>query len=164
MSRMLRGISVALFCTAAMGAQAATTVTTQFNVTMAITAQCVVANATNMVFPTTGLLTSPVTQTSSFDVTCTNSTPYTVGLDAGQNASGAQRRMTGGPSGGEFVAYGLFTDAAHTSAWGNTTGSWVNGVGTGVKSTFTVYGQVPAQTTPSPASNYTDTVTVSVTY
>lgn len=142
------------------GAQAATA-SAQFNVTINIQSTCQIANATNMAFPAAGSLTSAVNQTSTFDVTCTATTPYTVGLDPGANASGSQRRMRGGAA--EFISYNLFSDSSRLVPWGNVSGSWVSGSGTGLATTYTVYGQVPPQTTPSPSS-YTDTVTVTVTF
>jgi spore coat protein U-like protein len=142
----------------------ATTVTGAFNVTITITSQCSVTNATAMAFPSSGLLSAAVNQTSTFSVTCTNTTPYTIGLDNGLNVSGSQRRMKGGASNTEFVNYNLFSDSAHSVAWGNSSGALVNGTGTGTAVGYTVYGQVPAQTTPSAAANYIDTVTINVTY
>jgi spore coat protein U-like protein len=146
------------------GPAIAATATGSFNVTITITSQCSVSNATNMAFPSTGLLSAAVNQTSTFNVTCTNTTPYTIGLDSGLNVSGAQRRMLGGVTNTEFVSYNLYSDAGRTIAWGDVSGSWVSGTGTGSATAYTVYGQVPAQATPSPSANYTDTVTITVTY
>jgi spore coat protein U-like protein len=39
----------------------------------------------------------------------------------------------------------------------------VSGTGNGAGQTITIFGRVPAQTTPAPGT-YTDTVTVTVTY
>lgn len=156
-------VPAALLLTNVGGAEAATATQT-FNVTMAIQTQCQVANATNMVFPAAGSLAAIVNQTSTFNVTCPLSTPYTVGLDDGGNVVGAQRRMKGGIANNEFINYNLFQDVARTVAWGNVSGSWQTGTGTGVVQTYTVYGQVPVQATPSPATNYTDTVTITVTF
>jgi len=48
--------------------------------------------------------------------------------------------------------------------WGNTIGTnTVASTGTGAAQSFTVYGRIPSQTTPAPAT-YTDTITVTVTY
>jgi spore coat protein U-like protein len=44
-----------------------------------------------------------------------------------------------------------------------TGGALVSATGNGADQTFTIYGRVPAQTTPAPGT-YTDTVTVTVTY
>jgi len=144
-------------------AEAATAVGS-FSVTITITVQCAVSNATTMAFPSTGLLSASVNQTSSFTVTCTNTTPYSIGLDAGANASGAQRRMRGGVANSEYVGYNLYSDAARTTPWGNSSGTMVNGTGAGAGVGYTIYGQVPAQATPSPGANYSDTVTITVIY
>jgi spore coat protein U-like protein len=155
-------LACALVCPAP--AAFAATATNTFNVTMTITAQCAVTSPTTMAFPSTGLLTAPVNQTSTFNVICTNTTPYTVGLDNGGNQLAGQRRMKGGTANNEFINYNLYQDSARTTAWGNATGSWQSGVGNGQAQAFTVFGQVPAQNTPSPSNSYIDTVTITVTY
>jgi spore coat protein U-like protein len=48
--------------------------------------------------------------------------------------------------------------------WGTTINTdAVHAIGNGASQSYTVYGRVPAQTTPAPAA-YTDTITVTVTY
>jgi spore coat protein U-like protein len=70
--------------------------------------------------------------------------------------------MMTGPS-GVLLHYSLFSNAGYSTNWGNTTGSWVTGTGTGAAQTLTVYGQIPAsQHTIS--GTYTDTITATVTY
>lgn len=105
-----------------------------------------------------------LTSTSTISVTCTNTTPYTVGLGPG-TASGATvttREMTGPSS--AVLAYDLYSDAADTTNWGDTTSTnEVSGTGTGSAQTLTVYGVVPAASLPTPGS-YADTITVTVTY
>ena len=67
-------------------------------------------------------------------------------------------------SGGATINYSLYTDAGRTTVWGNTVGTdAVSATGNGASQSYTVYGRVPAQTTPAPAT-YTDTITVTVTY
>jgi spore coat protein U-like protein len=69
--------------------------------------------------------------------------------------------MTGG---GETIDYQMFKDAAYTENWGDTVSTdTVSGTGIGTEQSFTVYGRVPAQTTPA-TGTYTDTVTVTVTF
>jgi hypothetical protein len=48
-------------------------------------------------------------------------------------------------------------------AWGNTLSNWESGTGSGLGQSLTVYGLVPAQTTPAPGI-YTDTIVATVTY
>lgn len=143
------------------GAAWATTTTTTFTVTATVAATCLVS-ATNLAFGTyTGAQTD---STSSINVTCTNSTPYNVGLDAG-TATGATvttRAMTG--PGGATLGYALYSDSARTINWGNTVGTdTVSGTGSGSGQVLTVYGRIPAGSLPAPGS-YSDTITATVTY
>ena len=135
----------------------AATATSTFNVTMTIQNSCSITNKTDLDFGTAPGLTTLVDQTSTIEVTCTKTTPYSVGLNAGNNASGGQRRMQGG----DYINYDLYSNAGRSTAWGNAAGSWVSGTGTGSAQTLTVYGRVPAQSSPTPGS-YSDIVTVTV--
>ncbi|MBW9064460.1 spore coat U domain-containing protein [Rhizobium herbae] len=141
----------------------AATSSASFNVQITITSACSLS-ASDLVFPTTGLLASDVAGSTSLGVTCTNTTPYSIGIDKGVNgASVTSREMIGGPS-SELVSYQLCQDSACATNWGNTIGSdTVSGTGTGAAQSVTVYGLVPAQTTPAPGV-YTDTVQVQLTY
>jgi spore coat protein U-like protein len=137
----------------------AATVTTTFAVTATVQATCLVS-ATGMAFGTyTGVL---ATSTSAVSVTCTNTTPYTVGLDAG-TATGATVTTRKMANGAQLLSYALFSDSLHTTNWGNTTGSWVSGIGNGSVQPLTVYGQVAAGQYVTPGA-YLDTITATVTY
>lgn len=130
--------------------------------TATINADCNVS-ATNINFGTVGALVSNVDATGSVTAQCTSTTPYNIGLSAGSGAGAtvANRKMT---SGVKTVNYSLYTDSGRTTVWGNTVGTNTNsGTGTGSNQVFTVYGRVPAQTTPAPGT-YTDTIVVTVTY
>jgi len=64
----------------------------------------------------------------------------------------------------ETINYNLFTDAPRSIIWGNTVlTNTVHATGTGSSVSYTIYGRVPPQSTPTPG-NYTDTVTVTITY
>jgi len=146
------------------GAAHGLTATTTFTVQMTITASCVINSAGTLNFGSSqGVLTSAVPGTSTIQVQCTNTTPYNIGLNAG-TATGATvttRKMT---NAGNTISYSLYSNAAMTTNWGNTVGTdTVSATGNGASQSYTVYGQVPAQTTPAPAT-YTDTITVTVTY
>jgi spore coat protein U-like protein len=108
-------------------------------------------------------LTAAINQTSTIQVQCTNTTPYNIGLDAG-TATGATvttRKMTNGAA---TVSYNLYSNAGMTTNWGNTVGTdTVSGTGNGASQSYTVYGSVPAQTTPAEGT-HTDTITITVTY
>ena len=153
------GISLALVS----GAVYAATTTTTFTVQITITASCTISSASTLNFGSQGVLTSSVDQTSTIQVQCTNTTPYNIGLNAG-TASGATVTTRKMINGANTVNYSLFSDSLRTVNWGNTVGTdTVASTGNGASQSFTVYGRVPAQTTPTPAA-YTDTVTVTVTY
>ncbi|MGA2649185.1 MAG: spore coat protein U domain-containing protein [Terracidiphilus sp.] len=76
---------------------------------------------------------------------------------AGAGATETTRYMTG-PNGVE-LGYKLFTDAARTNNWGDTTGNELSGSGT---TSFTVYGQVTAGQVVPPGT-YTDTMNTATT-
>jgi len=141
-----------------------TTTTTTFQTRVTIAATCTIGGATTLDFGSPGLLTANVDQTSTIQVTCTNTTPFNIGLDKGANGlSVTSRLMKGGPS-NETIQYSLFSDSSRLTIWGNTVGvDTVSAIGNGSSQSFTVYGRILLQITPAPGT-YTDTVTVTVTY
>jgi spore coat protein U-like protein len=97
-------------------------------------------------------------------VTCTNTSPYKVGLDPGTPAGTTvtTRKMSG--PGGALLSYALYQDAAHTKNWSNTVGTdTVAGTGNGNAQALTVYGQVGAGQFITPGA-YTDTITATVIF
>jgi spore coat protein U-like protein len=146
------------------GSVQALTTTTTFQARVVIAATCVIGGATTLDFGTQGFLTANVEPTSTIQVQCTNTTPYNVGLDKGVNGSSVTARLLkGGPS-NETISYSIYSDSARTTNWGNTVGTdTVSQTGNGSSQSFTVYGRIPVQTTPTPGT-YTDTITVTVTY
>lgn len=133
-----------------------------FNVQASVPSRCYV-NASPLNFGNVGLLTSGVSANTSLAVQCSRTAPYHVGLNAGQNSGGninARQMVLGVNS----ISYQLFRDVAHTQVWGDTVGTdTVAGTGTGLTQNLSVYGLVPAQTTP-PTGTYTDVIVVTVTY
>ena len=75
----------------------------------------------------------------------------------GAGATETTRYMTG-PN-GAVLAYKLFTDAARTNNWADTTGNELSGSGT---ASFTVYGQIAAGQIVTPGI-YTDTINTATT-
>jgi spore coat protein U-like protein len=117
-------------------------------------------NTTPLAFPAVAV-TGVTDVTSTVNVTCTNGGAYNVGLDSGLNGVAGQRNLK---SGTNTLAYGLFSDAAHATAWGNTVGTdTIAGTGNGAVQALTVYGEIAAGQTLTTGS-YTDTVQVTVTY
>lgn len=105
-----------------------------------------------------------VTATTTLAVLCTLNTPYKVRLGAGENSADVAGRKMKVALGTETLDYGLFTDAGHTSNWGQTDGvDTVDDTGAGVANTHTVYGLIPGSQF-VPAGAYTDNVTITVNY
>jgi spore coat protein U-like protein len=122
--------------------------------------------ATNISFGgSVGVLTSAIPATGTITATCTYGDSYTLALNKGttSGASLSNRLMAG--SGSATVQYQLYTNSGHSTVWGDGTSgtSTSGGTGTGSAQNYTVYGQVPAQTTPAP-NTYSDTITVTITY
>lgn len=156
-------IAIPAVLVGALSSQAnAATAVGNFQVQINIQAACVVSSATNLNFGNVGVLAANIDATSTITVQCTNTTPYTIGLDQGVHGATVTTRQMSGTGG--LINYSLFRDASRTLNWGTTIGTdTVAAIGNGAGQAFTVYGRVPAQTTPSPAL-YTDTITVTVTY
>jgi spore coat protein U-like protein len=134
-----------------------------FDTTVTIIADCIIA-ANNLNFGSTqGVLATTVTANTTLSVTCTNTTPYTVGLSAGTGtgSTGTTRYMSGTGANTSTVAFDLFQTAGATQ-WGNTQGTDTkSGTGSGTAQTLTVYGQIGVQTTPQP-DTYKSTITATV--
>jgi spore coat protein U-like protein len=134
-----------------------------FDVTATVVAACSIA-AGDLAFGNYNPVTAAaVPGTSTINVTCTNASPYTIGLSAG-NGSGATvttRAMTRF-TGTETLAYGLFIDAAFEENWGTDLADRKSGTGSGAIQAHTVYGQVNAGQSTAIAGVYTDTITASV--
>jgi spore coat protein U-like protein len=143
-----------------------------FNVFATVIPNCMISNIVNLNFGGIATLTSNVDNVGSVSVQCTNTTPYSIGINNGSYASGSQRQMYSATT-GSYVSYNLYTDSARTSAWTASTspssctgggGTCVLGTGTGAtQPAVTVYGRVPPQTTPG-TGTYTDVVVVTVTF
>ena len=148
------------------------TATANLTVTLTVTAACTI-NAATLAFPSTAgtsLTTTAVTASTTVSVTCTNSSPYSIGMGQGANYSAATNRMANGVN---YIPYGLFLDAAWTQAWSTTTfaascsggaSTCSLGTGTGSAQSVTIYGKVPTVATAPAPGAYTDTVVMTITY
>ena len=137
------------------------TVTTTFTVTATVLANCVIsANALNF-----GSYSGSLINTSSvLTVTCTNTTVFNIGLNAGlaTGATVTTRKMTGPSS--ATLRYSLFRDGGRTQNWGNTVGNdTLLSTGTGTAQQYNVYGQIPAAQYVTPGA-YADTIIATITY
>lgn len=117
----------------------------------------------SIAFPDARLLSSTVRSTSNMSIKCSVNTAYRILLSYGGNASGTTRRMKK-LSGSELVSYQL-SNTLDGSTWGDGTSGTVvvTGTGDGNNASLTVFGRVPAQSTPSPG-DYKDTITATVQF
>ena len=158
-----RLVLAAMLAMLSSGAAFAGTTTSTFQVQVTVQASCTIVSSPTLDFGTQGAFAANVDQISIILVLCTNTTPYDIGLNAGtgSGATVAVRKMT---SGGATVSYSLYTNAGRSTVWGNTVGTdTVSATGNGAAQSYTVYGRIPPQTTPAPAT-YADTITLTVTY
>jgi spore coat protein U-like protein len=137
--------------------------TANFDVTLKIVADCSIAANSLDFGQAQGLLTTAVKVTSNINVTCSNSTPYNVGLSAGTGAgsTGTTRYMSGTGGNTQTVQYNLYQTAGGTQ-WGASQGTdTMSGTGNGASQVLTVHGEIPPQATPAPDA-YKSTITATV--
>lgn len=133
-----------------------------FQVTAQIEQECELTSAPGSMAFGDYIATTTKSALSSFQLTCTSNTAYTMELSYGNNATGTTRRMTNGT---DYLTYGIYQDATYTTLWGlSADGQEKTATGSGSAQTYTAYGQIPAgQFTPG-AGNYSDTVHLLVSY
>jgi spore coat protein U-like protein len=138
--------------------------TDTFEVTATVLASCEVS-ASDLVFGNYDpIAASNLDADATLSITCTNGTPYHVGLGLG-NGSGASlatRQMTrDGDT--ATLGYALYQDDQRSVLWGETGGDRLAGTGAGTTQSIDVYGRAPMQQS-APAGNYADTIVVTVTW
>lgn len=142
------------------------TATASFKVSLTLKPDCdITANPLN--FGSVGVVAAALSQSTTLAVTCTNSTPYNIGLDQGTVAGSVvgTRLMAGTAAGNtsSTIGFRLYSDSAHTTIWGNTQGTnTVGGTGTGAALSVPIYGQVPVPTTMPKPDTYQTTITATV--
>lgn len=118
--------------------------------------------ATPMAFTTTTVLTGSVRSTSTLTVRCVNNNGYQIALNGGAVAGNVAARKMKNTVSAATIDYQL-SGTLDGPLWGDGTGgtAMVTGTGTGNSVPVTIYGRVPAQTTPVPG-DYKDTVTATI--
>jgi spore coat protein U domain-containing protein, fimbrial subunit CupE1/2/3/6 len=142
----------------------AATASSTFNVSANVLAVCTVT-ATDLSFGDYDAShPSARDATSTLSVTCSKGQGYTIALGAGSGAGAtvADRKMT---SGANTLNYGLYSNASHTTVWGDGTLSsvTVSGTGDGQAQSLTVQGEIPPGQHVA-AGTYSDTITVTLDY
>ena len=114
------------------------------------------------------LLNTALDASTTINIRCTNTTSITsVALSAGSSGSVSQRKMqmTGATS--NTLNYQLYKDSSLSTVWG-TSGTalytGLSGAGLNTDVAVTVYGRIPAGQQTAKPGDYSDTITVTVTY
>lgn len=137
----------------------AATATATFGVSAAVQATCLISTTPLAFGSYSGVL---IDTQSTITVTCTNTTTYNVGLNAGGGGSVSNRQMSAG--GADKLNYSISRDSGRTSNWGSTLGTdTVSGTGNGLTQTLNVYGRLPSGQFVTPGE-YSDTITATITY
>jgi spore coat protein U-like protein len=140
--------------------------TANLTVTATITKSCAITGGT-LAFGSFDVLAGVKNGTGVINATCTNDTPYVIGMSvgAGVGATETVRKMTGA---GGTLNYTLSPDVNQSVNWG--AGATVElggvaGLGNGVAQEITVFGQIPAgQTSAKAGTDYTDTVVATINF
>lgn len=138
-----------------------------FTVSATVSKQCTVTAGSNLNLGTVAPTATNIAGNTSVSVTCSNTTPYYVGLLPSNNSTVGAGVMSGTGGNVSKVPYQLYQNAGLTMVWGNTAtatsvGNGVAGSGTGVAQPYNVYAKAPAAD--FQPDTYTDTVVVNVNY
>lgn len=168
---LLTAIAVLTGVALSTAASASTTATGTLNAKITITSNCAVTGSTSdLDFGSNASTASAVSASNGgFSVTCTNQTPYTIGLQSTASGSatdgtGTMKATIGGTA--YSIGYQLYQDSAST-VWGNDptsgTGNAKSAIGTGLAQQYTVYGKTTTSLN-VPAGDYSDVVQINVVY
>lgn len=139
--------------------------TDTFAVTASVTASCTVSGSP-LAFGDFSALGGDVDGTSTLTATCTNGSPYTIGLSAGTSTGAAvtTRKLTHTDA-ITLLNYNLSPVASGGINWdlvgGTTTHS---GTGTGEAQAVTVFGRIPGGQTSAKVGTYSDTITATIDF
>ena len=167
---MSKLVKAAIVCSALVCSSASWSATAvgSFQVTATILSSCNVTGTTlnfgSNIDPISASV--PLDSSSTLSVTCSNTTPYSVALNAGTNAGGATNFSSRNiKNGTHTLGYQLYTDSGRTSVWGDGTSSTntAPGTGSGSAQSINIYGRLPSLSGAVPGA-YTDTVTVTISY
>ncbi len=162
LARVLLG-TVAL--AAAAPASAAPPDTTQMTIQARVPGVCRIENPTVMDFGDVDNVGGADSETAAtVDWRCTNGTSATITIDNGTNGT----RQMASPSAGTDLPYELYRDAARTNRWGDDAATGVSVLGSGMSSpaSLDVFGRVDFTDAEAadPADDYSDVVTISITW
>ena len=162
-------VTIAL-ATSAAPLQARAAVTGNLDVSATVAASCVVSSTQALAFGTydsvTTHATTPLDASGTVTTICTAGTAAVIRLDQGVNPNTGStdaaplRRAANGIN---MLSYALYSEATHTTAWGNTTPTGLADTGDGAPRKLTVYGRMAAGQR-MPVGSYVDTVIAAVDF
>lgn len=120
---------------------------------------CALLSTTDLDFGQIDNLNRDLRTNGQISLQCPSRTTWRVGLNNGKYALNNQRRMFNGK---DYINYDLYLNSNLTQKW-DSSNNRSQGVGTNGQQSIPVYGHVPQQPLKS-AGNYSDTVTVTLTY
>jgi len=141
--------------------------TGSLDVTAEVLSSCNIVSTSTLAFGTVDQSAANIDNQGAVSLICTATTPWVLHTDDGINASGAQKRMKHA-SQADTLNYEIFTDNGRSVPFPTVAGTPGSGpasnTGNGQAQTVTVFGRIPSgQTLPRPG-NYSDTLTVTVSY
>lgn len=161
--RSLR-LALAAFAVAlAAPALAQGTATATLAVSATVTTTCTITTSPVAFTPYDPVAAAPVDAAGGVTVTCTNGSPWWIGLDAGSGGAvaGVSRSMS---QSANRLGYELYTDSTRLTVWGNTQPTGFGAVGTGAAQATPVYGRIAGGQTAVPAGVYADSVVATVNF
>ena len=139
--------------------------------TVRVTSACAYNGTPSLAFgsynPVVANASAPATATATLSVVCPVAHAYTVTANLGQHSASAASTCATGrctramSNGARFLSYDIYTTPSHTTVWNSVNA--IASTGSGTAQSNKVYGYVPPAEI-APAGNYTDTVTVTVTF
>jgi spore coat protein U-like protein len=141
------------------------TSTGTLSVTASVAAVCIIGNATLAFGTYNPTSATALTASTTVTLTCSLSTAYNIGMNAGSGTGGTTTLRVMTTTGGT-LGYKIFQNSGYTTNWGNTVGTdTLSGTSsaTSLTNTINIYGQIPAQEA-AVVGSYTDSVVMTVTY
>lgn len=168
-------LSAAVFALAGFAMSASANVANgNFNVSLTVNKACAVTTtaASNITLAAVNAGATTTTLPGTFTVSCSNNTPFFVGLAPGGGNTAGTGTLKGTGVNTATIAYALYQDAAGATPWGNTAttssaGNGKSGTGAGMATakavSFTTYANATGSTDVQP-DTYSDTVTINVNF
>jgi len=127
--------------------------------------QCTISVPAGIDFGTKGIILANVDTTATMTIECTKETPYSIALDAGENAANVVSTTRSLKSGSNYLDYELYYGSVGGTVWGSSVGTNTvdKASADGADETITIYARVPSHQN-QPIGTYSDHVTATIWY